>query len=63
MIQKQGWYFKTQPIIGGGLAWCARTPELRDGPVELLDAGEVVHFEFGATEKIALAALEREVLR
>lgn len=62
MIQKQGWYFKTEPHVGGGLAWCARTPELRD-PVDMLDAGEVVHFEFGASEKVALAALERQVLR
>jgi len=58
------WRFKarrTSAVSGGGwMAWCAKTDDLKNGPLEIDDSIEV-HFEFGATEEEALSKLKRSL--
>lgn len=65
MPQKIGnWYFKVRPVRddpGNWLAWCARTPNLGNGPLKI-DPWEETHFEFGETADAAMAKLKAEVL-
>jgi hypothetical protein len=60
------WNFKVRMARNRGkiqfLAWCARTPDLRDGPLEI-PLSEEVHFEFADTAEEALSKLKREVLQ
>jgi hypothetical protein len=42
------------------IAWCAKTDELGDGPMDV-DFSLEVHFEFGATAEDALRKLKQEV--
>jgi hypothetical protein len=56
------WHFKSRPSIRGEfcLAWCAPTPNLGDGPLDV-DRAIDCHFEFGRTEEEALARLREAV--
>ena len=61
-----GWYFKVRPVhhpsvLGEYIAWCAHTPDLRDGPLEV-DLAEEVYSQFGSSAEDALAKLKAEVL-
>lgn len=56
------WFVRWCPAQRGGiLAWCARTPDLGNNPLEV-DFAEEVHFIFGETAEAALAELRAEVL-
>jgi hypothetical protein len=57
------WHFKAKPLRDGGgfMGWCARTPDLGEGPMSIDFAEEVVHFEFGKTEDDVIGKLRREV--
>lgn len=59
------WYFKvkkTRPgSMGRYLAWCARTPHLGEGPLDVPFEFET-HAEFADTSEEALEKLRREVL-
>lgn len=58
------WHFKARPsrtIKGEFIAWCAKTEELGDGPLDVAFDLEV-HFEFGSSEDEALSKLRKEVL-
>lgn len=61
-MNAHGWHFKARPSIRGGfIAWCARTPDLGNGPLDV-DWSMDVRFAFGETAEEALAAVKREVL-
>jgi hypothetical protein len=63
MFQVGEWYFKSKRYDHGRwLAWCAKTPELGDNPLEIDPSNPDVYFEFADTEEQAIAALKREVL-
>jgi hypothetical protein len=57
------WYFKVRRCCFSNMfiAWCAHTPDLQNGPLEI-DPDQDVHFEFGWTAKEALFKLKCEVL-
>lgn len=57
------WYFAAQRCREGlgFVAWCAKTPMLGTGPLEVAFDKEV-HFEFAPTAEAAIAALKLEVL-
>jgi len=57
------WYFKAKRARNGEgwIAWCAKTPLLGEGPMDV-DFSEDVYFEFGESKHEALAKLRREVL-
>lgn len=64
VVRGREWHFKVRQMRDGSgqyLAWCARTPDLHEGPLEI-SLTEEVHFEFGATEQAALQKLKAEVL-
>jgi hypothetical protein len=44
------------------LAWCAKTPDLGDGPLDVDWSRDDVHAEFAESEDAALTKLKREVL-
>ena len=52
------WHFKTRACqqTPGWLAWCARTAELGNGPMDVHPRHDV-HFKFGETEEEALQKL------
>lgn len=58
------WHFKARParLHSGFLAWCAKTPALGDGPLDV-DRDCDVYASFGDTAEAAIAALKREVLQ
>lgn len=57
------WYFECREakIIEGFLAWCAKTPDLGEGPLDV-PFELTVYFEFGSTAEEALKKLKRQVL-
>lgn len=60
MRKRLNWFFRVRRCGHGEpgfVAWCAKTPDLRDGPLEV-DWNEEVHFEFGATEREAISRLK-----
>jgi hypothetical protein len=63
-VTAREWHFRARLARNGSefIAWCARTPELRNGPLEV-DLSEEVYFEFGSTAEEAIAKLKREVLQ
>lgn len=58
-----GWWFTARPCTrtAGWLSWCAKTPRLGSGPMDV-DPSQDVHFEFAATAGEALRKLKAEVL-
>jgi hypothetical protein len=62
-----GWFFAVRearlpPLAGRRyVAWCARTPDLHNGPLEV-DWAEDVHFEFADTASEAMSRLKAYVL-
>ena len=65
MADNRPWHFKVrlarhQAGNAKFVAWCARTPDLGDGPLDI-DPAEEVHAEFGETEAESLLKLKREV--
>jgi hypothetical protein len=63
----QEWYFKVRPSRAKApkesiefLAWCARTPVLGDGPLDV-DPAEEVYFQFGDTPECALHRLKQDL--
>ncbi len=63
--QVGNWYFRARVTsMGGewtGLAWCAQTPDLGNGPLDIDYSREDVHFEFGETPEDALRRLKTKV--
>lgn len=57
----QKWHFKVTPCRGGKfMAWCAQTPVLGNGPLDVAPAEEV-YFQFGDTPEYALYRLKAEL--
>ena len=59
------WQFKVRPVLrpsplGKYLAWCARTTDLGNSPLDV-DFAEEVHAEYGETAEEALLKLKKEV--
>lgn len=57
------WFFAVRPRNHGAgfIAWCAKSPHLANGPLQV-DLGIEVHVRFGRTEDEALQELKAEVL-
>lgn len=58
------WHFKVRPSRtrpGEFVAWCAKTEDLGDGPLDI-DPSEDVYFEFGKSADEAMTKLRAEVL-
>lgn len=59
------WQFRVRRCrngLPGFVAWCARTHDLGNGPLDV-SAAEETHFEYGPTAEEALGKLKREVLQ
>lgn len=63
MTDTKCWRFAVRACRNGAgfIAWCAKSDDLANGPLEV-DATEEVHFEFGPTADEALGRLKRSVL-
>lgn len=57
------WHFKVRKTRDGSqfIAWCAKTPVLGDGPLDV-DFNIETFFQFAPTPEEAIMALKREVL-
>lgn len=63
MLMGTDWHFKCRPLRNGQpgvMAWCARSSELGDGPLDV-DFSLETHFTFADTEAAALKSLREEV--
>lgn len=63
MIERAGeWYFTSRPclVMEGFLAWCAKSPDLGENPLDPSPELDV-HFEFGATAEEAIGKLKRKI--